>query len=395
MEDDPLLIQLSTLAIAVVVLVSFFDNFSQFPVIAPYARSLGADPAVIGAVVAVYSATNLGGNVLAGYFLDRFGRKRLLVLGLLAAGSAVLLYATAQTPRQLMAVRGIHGLAAAILAPAAFTLLGDLFPKEKRGRVMGVNGALIALAAMVAPAVSGVIRDRWGFDAVFIAVAGLLLITAGLAHLLVRETHRPDPANTPPPRVLLTLLGRKPLLLSYLAALALPFGLGTLVTYLPLRLEDLGYHGAQIGAAFSAFALVALLVMASPASRAGDVRGRLGPTGLGLLFVGVSLPFLGASVRLEPVLASMALFGLGFGLIFPSANAQVADATRPAERGTAFGLFYAFYSLGVVLGATASGFLASQQWAPAFGPFLLAGVIALLTGTTLLITGRRPLTQAK
>lgn len=378
------MIKLSTVAIAVVVLVSFFDNFSQFPVIAPYARSLGADPGTVGLVVAVYSVTNLGGNVLAGYFLDRFGRKRLLVLGLVSVAAGVLLYAAARGPAQLILVRGVHGLAAAILAPAAFTLLGDLFPREKRGRAMGVNGALIAMAAMVAPALGGAIRDRWGFAAVFATVAALLLGAALLAQLLVRETHRPEPRDAPAPRLMLALLGRRPLTLAYLAAIALTFGLGTIVTYLPLYLEDQGYGGAQTGASFSAFALLALVVMASPVSRAGDVRGRVGPLGLGLLLAGLGLSLVGGWPRLEAVLGAMALYGLGFGLIFPAANALVADATLPRERGTAFGLFYAFYSLGVVMGATASGAVAGQPWVPDSGPFLMAGVVALLSGGAVL-----------
>lgn len=377
--------KLSSLAIAAVVLVSFFDNFSQFPIIAPYARSLGAGPGLVGVVVAVYSVTNLGGNILAGLFLDRFGRKRLLILGLVAAAGAVFLYSLASDPNQLVAIRALHGLAAAILAPAAFTLLGDIFPKEKRGRAMGAHGALIALAAMVAPAFSGVIRDRWGFEAVFSVVAGLLLATAAMAQRLVRETLRPDTSDRKGSPAILPLLRRKQLALAYAAAVSLSFGLGVLVTYLPLFLGDLGYRGAQTGISFSSFALVALLVMASPLSRAEGRWGRFGPMGFGLCFVGVSMLLMGVWPRLEAVLALMALYGLGFGLIFPAANAQVADVTLPGQRGTAFGIFYAFYSVGVVIGATASGAVAGLQGIPAFAPFLLAGVLSSLAGPILLI----------
>lgn len=382
------MIRLSSAAIAVVVLVSFFDNFSQFPVIAPYARSLGAAPAIIGIAVAIYSATNLFGNVVAGYFMDRLGRKKPLIIGLLAAGGAVLMYGAAQTPLQLVVVRAVHGLAAAILAPAAFTILGDLFPKEQRGRAMGANGALIALAAMVAPAVSGVMRDRLGFQAVFVAVALLMLAAALVAQLLVPETHKPEARERPEGGVIRAILGRRALAVAYAAAVALTFGLGTIVTYLPLYLDDLGYGGAQTGAAFSAFALVALLIMVSPASRSASMVGRVAPMGIGLVFVGIGLLLMGIWPTLLAVLGFMALFGLGFGLIFPAANALVADATLPGERGTAFGIFYAFYSMGVVLGATTSGFVATQVWIPVFGPFAIAGLLALLGSLWILSTRR-------
>lgn len=380
--------QLSVLAIAAVVLVSFCDNFSQFPVIAPYARSLGATPAFIGVVVAAYSATNLAGNVLAGFMIDRFGRKRLLVIGLLTTAGVLLVYAVVRYPSELVAVRAAHGLAAAILAPAAFTLLGDIFPRESRGRAMGANGALIALAAMVAPALGGIVRDRWGFVAVFLTVAALVAGAALLAQLFVRETHHPKTGDHATLPVLLALATRRSLSLAYVPAIALTFGLGTLVTYLPLHLSDLGHGGAQTGVAFSAFAVLAMLAMASPLGRIGDVRGRLQPLAWGLSLAGVGLALLPAWQQLPAILACMALYGLGFGLVFPAANAQVADVTIPSERGSAFGLFYGFYSVGVILGATISGLLAEEHALFGLSPFLLAASAALLVGPGTLLAAR-------
>jgi MFS transporter, DHA1 family, multidrug resistance protein len=379
---------LSTLAIAAVVLVAFVDTFSQFPVIAPYARSLGAGPVLIGVVVAIYSATNLGGNVLAGYLIDRLGRKPLLVFGLLASAGALLLYSAAAEPMGLVAVRGIHGLAAAILTPAAFTLLGDLFPKERRGRAMGASGALIAVAAVIAPPTSGVIRDRLGFDAVFIAVAALMAATALLAQMLLKDSYRPSLEERRPPGVVLSLLARPPLIIAYVTAVALTYGLGSIVAFLALRLEDLGYQAAHTGSAFSAFAVIALVVMAGPISRSAPGRGRVGRIGWGLVFAGVSLLVLAVSPGLPMVIAGMAIYGLGFGLIFPAVNALVADVTQPYERGTAFGLFFAFYSLGVVMGASIGGLIAGVPMI-AFAPFVLSGLIGLAAGAGVLLSATR------
>lgn len=372
------------LAISAVVFVGFFDNFSQFPVVAPYARALGAAPGAIGLAVAIYSVTNLVGNLLAGHLLDHLGRKRLLVAGLGLAGMAVLLYSAARTPGQLVAIRAFHGIAAAILAPAAFTLLGDLFPRQERGRAMGASGAFIALAAMVAPAISGLVRDRWGFEAVFLGVAALLLLTGVGAQLLIGESHRPQTDRRPAARVFFALLGRRSLALAYVSAAALTFGLGTLVTHLPLHLSDLGYAGTQTGLSFSAFALVAMLVMASPAARGAGARGRLAPAGWGLAAVGVALLLLPSRPEIQAVVAAMALYGLGFGLIFPSANAQVADATSQSERGTAFGIFYAFYSIGVIVGASAAGF--TYEAMTPISPFHLSAVIALPAAALVLLS---------
>lgn len=375
------------MAIGAVVLVGFFDNFSQFPIVAPYARALGATPSLIGLTVAVYSLTNLLGNLGAGFMLDRLGRKRLLVAGLGWAGLAVLAYAAAQTPAQLVAVRAFHGLAAAVLAPAAFTLLGDLLPAKQRGRAMGLNGALIALAAMVAPAFSGVMRDRFGFEGVFLAVGSILLATCVVAHFLIADTYRPAPSERASAGVYLALFRRPGLSLAFLAAAALTFGLGTLVTHLPIHLSDLGHGGTQTGLAFSSFALVAMFVMAAPMALPGGAWGRLGPLGWGLLAIGTALALLPLRAEMAALAVLMALYGLGFGLVFPAANALVADCTEPRERGTAFGLFYAFYSVGVIVGAMSAGFLAGVAGGPS--PFHAAAVVALPAGGVLLYARSR------
>ena len=89
----------------------------------------------------------------------------------------------------------------------------------------------------------------------------------------------------------------------------------------------------------------------------------------------------------------MGVFGLGFGLLFPAAAALVTDATRPAERGTAFGIFYAVYSFGVVLGALLSGRLAEGAGLSG-APFLASGVLALAAAPAVLLIARRVVAAA-
>jgi MFS family permease len=371
-------------AIALAVLASFFDNFAQFPVIPPFARQLGADAALIGAVVAAYSATNLVGNLAAGYFVDRFGRKLVLVVGLILTSAAVFAHTMVQTPEQLVWIRAGHGLAAAVAAPAAFALVGDLFPRSKRGRAMGMSGALIAVAALIGPAIGGIIGDRLGYAAVFRLVAGLLLVAAVVSVGLISEPKQTT-ARRPTSAVhILGLFTRRSLMLAFLAALTLSFGLGILVTALPLRLADLGYGTSGSGSAFSAFALLALVVMASPVSRYGDVRGRIRPIGWGMVLCGLALGVSQQTTAYGAAVAAMALFGVGFGLLFPGMSALVADATEPGERGSAFGIFYAFYSGGVVLGALVAGQVGSVG-AVGFGPFLVGGLAMVVVGVGYLL----------
>ena len=73
----------------------------------------------------------------------------------------------------------------------------------------------------------------------------------------------------------------------------------------------------------------------------------------------------------------MAVFGLGYGLVFPAATALVIGATGADRRGMAFGIFYAVYSLGVVVGASGSGRLAELEVDLAGLPFLAAAAVVI------------------
>ncbi|MDO8490811.1 MAG: MFS transporter [Dehalococcoidia bacterium] len=365
--------------IRLVILVAFLDLFMQFPVVAPYARELGASAIVAGVVVAIYSATNLAGNVAAGAVLDRWGRGVPVMFGLVSTAVVLVGYVFSRSPEQLMVARALHGLTASILTPGAFAILGDAAPAGKRARVMGLSGAFIAVAAMIGPLTAGLLRDRQGSDAVFLLSAGLMLVTT----LLLWRWNRSQPLKTVEPReaqisgVSIGVLWRRPqLATSYLAALALTVGLGVLVTHFPAVMAERAESSARTGLGFTAFAAVAMIGMASPLSRLSDRYGRLGPIVAGLLLVAAGMAILGASGDFFGSALGMGVFGLGFGLLFPAITALTAEAAAWTERGKAFGLFYAVFSLGVVIGSLVSGLLAQRSGING-APFFFSAGIAL------------------
>ena len=68
-----------------IVFFSFFDLFSQLPVMSPFALSLGATPFLIGLAVGMYSFSNTIGNIISGFMTDKRGPFLILVLGLFAS----------------------------------------------------------------------------------------------------------------------------------------------------------------------------------------------------------------------------------------------------------------------------------------------------------------------
>ena len=90
-----------TRILSLIIIVSFLDTFIQLPIITPYAIDLGASHILTGAIVAIYSLSNMIGNIFGGHWIDRYGRKKLLLIGMLAVSVILIFYPLAQTGWQL------------------------------------------------------------------------------------------------------------------------------------------------------------------------------------------------------------------------------------------------------------------------------------------------------
>jgi MFS family permease len=103
----------------------------------------------------------------------------------------------------------------------------------------------------------------------------------------------------------------------------------------------------------------------------------------------IGLSIIAALEGFGVVLLGIAIFGLGFGLLFPAATALVADGTNVEERGGAFGMFYAVYSFGVVIGTFASGFIMDIFGDSTRLPFAFATGMVLVGGIILITVSSR------
>ena len=358
-----------------VVAVAFLDLFMQFPVIGPYARELGATPTLAGVIVAAYSLSNLCGNLVAGIFLDRWGRIVPLQVGLLLTSLALFGYVASDTPLQLLGARLVHGLSAAVLAPGAFALIGDLSSADSRLRAMGKSSTAIAFAAVVGPASAGLIASAAGFKAVFLCSASLMLL---MFLVFVVSRARPDTVESRPVGGESRGVVYGALVVCYVAVLAMTVGQGALITHLPTWFLAQGKPEYWVGILFASYAATGMAVMASPLLDLGKRYRRWFSLAVGLSLIAVGLGVLGALQSTPGTLAGMVIFGAGFGVTFPCLTSMVVDATPVSARGKAFGVFYAIYSLGVVIGAVASGLLQESLADSTPAPFFLGMVVLAL-----------------
>ncbi len=373
------------LVVYAIVFVSYFDYQSSLPIIAPYAKSLGASVALIGVIVGAYSAFNLVGNLGAGYWIDRAGRKLPLLVGLLVGGGALLLYPLARDPYALLALRALHGLGAALLAPASLAYIGDAAASGARGRAMALYGSAIGLTAMLAPPFAGLVRDRFGFGVVFVILAAMMFLVAAPTYFFVGESYQREPTASARVR---DLLRNRRLVLSYVAAFCLLFSLGTLIVFLPLIGQEIGVSSARVGLWFASFAVAAVIVQLA-LGRLSDRVGRAPVMMLGLTAVALALIVLPMTRDWEMTIGVMAGYGVGFGLLFPAMTALLADETAPQSRGKASGIYTAAYSLGAAVGTGSAGALEWLRQTAQIHPFQVAALVVLMGLAWIALNARR------
>lgn len=129
----------------------------------------------------------------AGTLADRFGRRRLFVLGLVTFDVASVLCAVAPSPLALILARVAQGVGAAIVFPASLALLAQEYEGSARRRALGIWGAVIGLAFAIGPLVGGVLVALSGWRAIFLFNLALGIPAVLLALRHVRESRDPAP----------------------------------------------------------------------------------------------------------------------------------------------------------------------------------------------------------
>lgn len=368
-----------------IIIVAFLDTFIQLPIITPYAQELGASLALTGGIVAVYSLTNMVGNIVGGHWIDRYGRKKMLLTGMVAVTIILLFYPYAQTGEQLFVIRFFHGLAGGVLIPAAFAYVGDLSSKASRGKTMAYTGACIGISAIIGPAVGGIMAANSSIEYVFILVAILFLIAIVFIVKYIEETFVSTERGKFNFKDFIPLLKHPLIIQASLGAFALMVSNGTLAFALPLKTEAMGLASDSTGLLLSTFGIVALIVFLTPLNRIFDRFRPLILVISGIVLVAVSLILLSYTSSYMSSFIAMAIYGLGFAFVFPSMNSIVAEASSKVDRGKAYGIFYAFFSLGVVAGSSISGTVAQTL----DEPFIVSAVIMLASSAFLLFFAKR------
>ncbi|MFK2826220.1 MFS transporter [Bacillus sp. B190/17] len=357
-----------------IVFFSFFDLFTQMPIMSPFAESLGATPFLTGLAVGMYSFSNTIGNIISGFLTDKKGAFPILLAGLLLTGSSLLLYHLAVDAWSLLAIRFLHGLLAGLIVPAAFTYLANAAAEGEKGKGAAVSGAFVGLAAIIGPAFSGIVASRTSETTVLTVTAIALLLLGVFTLFVLRKNVKANPKEELKDEMTVRdFFQNANVVKAFIGAFLLMFSQGVLAYMLPLKVTHLGYDAQTSGLLLSVFGVMAILIFLLPTNTVFDRIKPMWTLAFGMSVMGISLLIISQVEAVHLLYVCMALYGVGFAFLFPSLNSLLVGAVAPAHRGKAYGYFYSFFSLGVVVGSGITGLLAFT----AAEGFLFTGILLI------------------
>jgi len=196
---------LAVLCLSLVIV--FAGNASLNVAIPTLSRDLHASTSELQWVVSIYSLVFAGALFTTGALGDRFGRKGAMQLGLLLYLAGAFAASRSTTMPELIATRGVMGLAGALIMPSTLSILINIFPAHERAKAIAIWGACIGAAPPLGPVVSGVLLAHFWYGSVFLANVPLILIALVAGHSLVPSSRDPEEASLDPGGAVLSIVG--------------------------------------------------------------------------------------------------------------------------------------------------------------------------------------------
>jgi MFS family permease len=362
------------------------------PVLPQYALSFDIPVALVGWAVSAFALARLVTDIPAGLLADRFGRKRIMVSGLVLIILSSVGAGTASNYAWLIFARIVGGIGSALYMISATTWVVQVSAGNSRGRYMSLYTGLVFAGTAFGPTVGGYTAAHFGLNAPFFAYAVFGL--AGLvATLPLKEITDSRQATRSKMRMkdIFSLLSKRSFMLVNCAVLALFFlRTGVRGTLVPLYASlNLGLPEDRIGLLLTVAAL-GTAASTFPSGWLSDKVGRKIPMMACLFLSGVAALLIPWQGTLAGLMGIMAFYGVATGLQ-GSIAAWPADVAPKDRLGTSMGVYRVMGDIGMVLGPITASYIADYtgDLTVTFTPFLVPPILTFVVGL-LVIRARDP-----
>ena len=354
------------------------------PLLPVYAHELGAGGLQIGLIFGAFSLTRTIFVPYFGKLSDRKGKRPLLTLGLFFYFLTSLLYTASKSVETLILLRLGQGFASAMILPVAQAYIGEITPKGKEGRVMGLFNVSLYGGLSSGPLMGGLVKDWFNIQASFLGMAaltfvGFMLCLIFLPAETMSEKNGPSVSKSPVPYMKLIKL---PSIFSlFVFRTCFTTCIGITWAFLPLLASTkMALSSSEIGTVVMINVLIAGLLQVPMGYLADRFSKKILTISGGILAI-LAVLYLDRAESLGGLILVNGIFGLAGGVSFPAIMAVgVIEGRRTNAIGSIMGLLALGHSLGMLAGPVLGGVLLD------FFPFriiFMFGAIVLIAGTAI------------
>jgi len=369
------------LPLGIAICLSLFGDLSLYAVLASQADVVGLSLAAVGIMLGANRLIRIPLNPLAGAFFDRFGRRRLFLLGMAIGTLSVAGFGIARGFWPFLLTRLGWGVAWTLINVGGMTMVLDISTPTDRGRLVGIYNIFMLLGLALGPLVGGALVDTLGFQPAMFICAGLGLLGLLIVVFALPETGRrggsgPAAGATQPHvhispqdwlrRVRYGILGNRHLRTTFSLYLITQLaGEGIVLSTVNLLLLQKFGEVVSLGTLTLGVATVSGLILGLRSLLAGitgPVAGHLSDGGRGrrpiilasLALGMISFTLLAFADTLPAIVLGVVLSAVSGGAALASLAAQIGDQTKPGQEGITMGA----YATAGDIGSTAGPFLA-------------------------------------
>ena len=370
----------------VLFVVAFVDMVGLvmiLPLLPFYATSFGATATVVGVLVSAFSAAQLVFAPMWGRLSDRYGRRPVILIGLVITAVAYVVFGLADTVVVLLVSRVIQGMGGGTIGVVQ-AYVADVSAPEERTKSLGWLSAVTSLGAVVGPAFGSAMVAIGGHRAPGFAAAALALLVSVFAWRFLREADAEAGTDEAATKSDVTAAGAMARVLTrwdepaprliWIYAIAIGAFYGT-VPVMPLLLSDrLGVTVQTIGYVIMYLGAMGVIVRAFLLGRLVDW---LGEARLGIVLLSGGLAIMSITSSYPILLTSLTLMPLGTACLFPCITSILSRVVRRRDRGLYMSVQHTFGGFSRVAFPIGAGIVMDQ-----FGlgvPFVIAAVLVLAT----------------
>ena len=369
--------------VALLSLAIFLTDASHstvIPIFPGFARGVGASLSMLGSYGSVAAIAMLLLSLPLGRLSDRYGRRRMMVPGLILFIIVPLSYMAARTPIHLYPIRVALGVGVGLIFGNGFLLMSEVAEPGFRNVAQGLYMTSMGLGFTLGPLVGGfaakLVDSSLGFKiSSGFAVLGLLL-------LLMVEEKKVEAGTAGAPTGLGELVRDPKILASGVANFVNSVMYNAVTLFFPVYGYDIGLDEAEVGIGLTSRGLASTAVRLPVGALTRRVKA-LNLMAAGLLLSSATLFTVSNSMGLVVVSVLMGVQGVAYGVYLTSGNVYVSEEAPMGRRATAMAVYSMFGNLGGILGPAALGVIAERMGA---GGALRFSAAAAVVGVALALT---------